>query len=148
MVTARPINVERALVDPRAVFKEPIEVLACADLDAAHKRQILECWRQDALELQADDDEAMSGSEESRLKRVLDAIRTLGAPDRRPGAGPLSGLSWQRGDRLLSAACWRHLPKPPAPASTIHVPCGRLVRCAARGSDLHERGLRLAIVQV
>jgi hypothetical protein len=24
------------------VFKEPIEVLACADLDAAHKRQILE----------------------------------------------------------------------------------------------------------
>jgi hypothetical protein len=28
MVTARPINVERALVDPRAVFKEPIEVLA------------------------------------------------------------------------------------------------------------------------
>ena len=37
MVTARPINVERALVDPRAVFNEPIEVLACADLDAAHK---------------------------------------------------------------------------------------------------------------
>ena len=53
MVTARPINVERALVDPRAVFKEPIDVLACADLDAAHKRQILECWHQDALELQA-----------------------------------------------------------------------------------------------
>ena len=45
MVTARPINVERALVDPRAVFQEPVEVLACADLDDAHKRQILECWR-------------------------------------------------------------------------------------------------------
>jgi hypothetical protein len=93
MVTARPINVERALVDPRAVFKEPIDVLACADLDAAHKRQILECWRQDALELQAADDEAMSGGEEPMLKRVLDAIRTLGAPDRRPAAGPLSRSS-------------------------------------------------------
>jgi hypothetical protein len=139
MVTARPINVERALVDPRAVFQEPVEVLACADLDEAHKRQILECWRQDALELQAADDEAMTGGEEPMLKRVL---------DRRPAPGPLSGLSWQRGDRLLSAACWRHLPKPPAPASTVHVPCGRLVRCAARGSDLHERGLGLAIVQV
>jgi hypothetical protein len=69
--------VERALVDPRAVFEEPIEVLACADLDAAHMRQILECWHQDALELQAADDEAMSGGEEPMLKRVLDAIRTL-----------------------------------------------------------------------
>jgi hypothetical protein len=77
MITARPINVERALVDPRSVFKEPIEVLACADLDDAHKRQILECWRPNALKLQAADDEAMSGGEEPMLKRVLDAIRTL-----------------------------------------------------------------------
>ena len=58
-----------------------------------HKRQILECWHQDALELQAADDEAMSGGEEPMLKRVLDAIRTLGAPDRRPAAGPLSRSS-------------------------------------------------------
>jgi hypothetical protein len=92
MAIATPINVERALVDPRAVFKEPIEVLACADLDAAHKRQILECWRQDALELQAADDEAMSGGEVPMLKRALDAIRTLGAPELRPAAGPLSRL--------------------------------------------------------
>jgi hypothetical protein len=91
MVTARPINVERALVDLRG---EGANRGAClCDLDAAHKRQILECWRQDASELQADDDEAMSGSEESMHKRVLDAIRALGAPDRRPAAGPLSRLS-------------------------------------------------------
>jgi hypothetical protein len=93
MVTARPINVERALVDPRAVFKAPIEVLACADLDDAHKRQILECWRQDALELQTADDEAMGGGEAPMLKRVLDAIRTLGGPAPHPAAGPLSRLS-------------------------------------------------------
>ena len=87
MAIARPINVERALVDPRAVFQEPVEVLACADLDDAHKRQILECWRQGALELQVADDEAMSGGEESRLKRVLDAIRTL---ERQTDAPPLA----------------------------------------------------------
>ena len=77
MVTARPINVERALVDPRAVFKEPIEALACVDLDAAHKRQILECWRQDALELQAADDEAMTGGEEPMdvLGGLLDRLQ-------------------------------------------------------------------------
>ena len=87
MVTVRPINVERALVDPRAVFKEPIEVLACANLDDAHKRLTLACWRQDALALQAADDVAMSGGEEPMRKRVLDAIRTLGAPAPRPAAG-------------------------------------------------------------
>ena len=92
MVTARPINVERALVDPRAMFQEPVEVLACADLDDAHKRQILECWRQSALELQVADDEAMTGGEEPMLKRVLDAIRTLGRQTDTP-AGPLSRLS-------------------------------------------------------
>jgi hypothetical protein len=64
-------------LDPRGVLKEPIEVLACADLDAVHKRQILECWRQDAPELRAAADEAMSGGEEPMLKRVLDASRTL-----------------------------------------------------------------------
>ena len=74
-------------MDPRAVFKEPIEVLACADLDDARKRQILECWRQDALELQAADDEAMTGGEEPMLKRVLDAIRTL---ERQTDAPPLA----------------------------------------------------------
>jgi hypothetical protein len=79
--------------DPRAVFKEPIEVLACADLDDAHKRRILECWRQDALELQTADDEAMGGGEVPMLKRVLDAIRTLGGPAPYPAAGPLSRLS-------------------------------------------------------
>jgi hypothetical protein len=90
MVSARPINVERGLVDPRAVFKAPIEVLACADLDDAHKRQILECWRQGAPELQTDDDESMSGGEEPMLKRVLDASRTL---ERQTGAQPLARLS-------------------------------------------------------
>ena len=73
------------------MFKTPIEVLACADLDAA--RQILECWRQDALELQAATDEAMSGSEEPMLKRVLDAHPHPWSADRRPAAGPLSRLS-------------------------------------------------------
>jgi hypothetical protein len=44
------------------------------------------------LELQADDDEAMTGGEEPMLKRVLDAIRTLGRQTDTP-AGPPSRLS-------------------------------------------------------
>jgi hypothetical protein len=64
-------------------------VLARADLDAAHKRQILERWRHDALELQIADDEAMSGGEAPMMQRVNDALIELerqtgiGAPHKR-----------------------------------------------------------------
>jgi hypothetical protein len=88
MVTARPINVERALVDPRAVFKDPIEVLAWRISMPPARVSSSSAWRQDALELQAPADEAMSGGEEPMLKRVLDAIRTLGA--RQTDAQPLA----------------------------------------------------------
>jgi hypothetical protein len=44
MITAKSINASvRSWT--RAVFNEPFEVLACADLDDDRKRQILECWR-------------------------------------------------------------------------------------------------------
>jgi hypothetical protein len=66
---------------------EPAEVLACSDLAATCKRQILERWRHDALELQTADDEAMSGGEEPMMQRLLDALNELerqtGAPRKR-----------------------------------------------------------------
>jgi len=54
MATAPPIDLDRVLLDPRSVFKEPAEVLSRADLDATRKRQILERWRQNDLERQTD----------------------------------------------------------------------------------------------
>ena len=83
MAAAPPIDLDHVLLDPRSVFKEPAEVLARADLDAARKRQILERWRHDALELQTADDEAMSGGEEPMMQRVLDALNEL---ERQTGA--------------------------------------------------------------
>jgi hypothetical protein len=80
------------------VFKEPAEVLACADLDVARKHQILERWRHDALELQTAGDEATSGGEAPMMQRVNDALLELerqtgvGAPHKRSitswGAAP------------------------------------------------------------
>jgi hypothetical protein len=78
----KPVDLDRALLDPRWVFREPAEVLACPDLDAAGKREILERWRHDALELQTADDEAMSGGEAPMLQRVNDALLEL---ERRTG---------------------------------------------------------------
>ena len=77
MATTRPIDFEHALLDPRSVFREPAEVLACAELDAARKREILERWRHDALELQTADDEAMGGGEVHMMQRVNDALLEL-----------------------------------------------------------------------
>ena len=72
-----PIDIDHALVDPRAVFGAPSEVLARTDLDASRKRQILERWRHDAIELQTADTEGMGGGEDSMLKRVSDALLAL-----------------------------------------------------------------------
>jgi hypothetical protein len=66
------------------VFNEPAEVLSLEDLDATRKRQILERWRHDALELQTAADEAMSGGEEPMMQRVNDALLEL---ERQTGVG-------------------------------------------------------------
>ena len=76
MAAIPPIDMDHVLLDPRSVFKEPAEVLARTDLDAVRKRQILERWRHDALELQTAD-EAMSGGEAPMMQRVNDALLEL-----------------------------------------------------------------------
>lgn len=77
MATASPIDFDHVLSDPRSVFGEPAEVLACADLDATRKRQILERWRHDALELQTAEGEGMGGGEQPMMQRVNDALVEL-----------------------------------------------------------------------
>ncbi len=77
MAAIPPIDMALVLLDLRSVFKEPAEVLARTDLDATRKRQILERWLHDALELQTADDEAMSGGEAPMMQRVNDALLEL-----------------------------------------------------------------------
>ena len=84
MALVAPMDLDHVLLDPRSVFKEPAEVLSLEDLDATRKRQILERWRHDALELQTADDEAMSGGEEPMMQRVNDALLEL---ERQTGVG-------------------------------------------------------------
>ena len=77
MATATPSDLDHVLLDPRSAFREPAEVLARSDLDAARRREILERWRHDALEVQTADDEAMSGGEAPMIQRVNDALLEL-----------------------------------------------------------------------
>ncbi|WP_431285501.1 hypothetical protein ACQW02_12130 [Humitalea sp. 24SJ18S-53] len=77
MANARPIDFDHALADPRAVFNEPADVLACADLDATRKRQVLERWHHDALELETAEGEGMAGGEQPMMQRVNAALAEL-----------------------------------------------------------------------
>ena len=75
------IDVEKALLDPGLVFKTPGEVLANNELSRAQKIEILRRWEYDVRELQVADEEGMEGPEPVTLDAVLDALRTLGAPE-------------------------------------------------------------------
>jgi hypothetical protein len=82
------IDVEKALLDPGLVFKTPGEVLANDELTRAQKIEILRRWEYDVRELQVADEEGMEGPEPVTLDAVLDALRTLGAPEDTENSAP------------------------------------------------------------
>jgi hypothetical protein len=82
------IDVEKALLDPGLVFKTPGEVLANNELTRAQKIEILRRWEYDVRELQVADEEGMEGPEPVTLDAVLDALRTLGAPEDTENSAP------------------------------------------------------------
>jgi hypothetical protein len=85
-------ELERAVVQPWSVYKEPEEVLADSRLDDTQKRRVLESWERDARELAVAEDENMAGGEPNRLGAVLEALAKLPAEDERPrGPATLHG---------------------------------------------------------
>jgi hypothetical protein len=82
------IDVEKALLDPGLVFTTPAEVLANNELTRAQKIEILRRWEYDVRELQVADEEGMEGPEPVTLDAVLDALRTLGAPEDTENSAP------------------------------------------------------------
>jgi hypothetical protein len=76
-LAARPdaSDLERALLDPTAVFRTPEEVLARQDLTRDQKAAIRQRWRYDAIELEVAETEGMRDGEPDLLDRVLDALR-------------------------------------------------------------------------
>jgi hypothetical protein len=73
-------DLERALLDPTAVFTLPEEVLQRDDLSREQKAAILRRWAYDARELEVAEDEGMRDGEPDLLDRVLRALDELKAP--------------------------------------------------------------------
>jgi outer membrane lipoprotein SlyB len=73
-------DLERALLDPTAVFQVPEQVLRRDDLSREQKAAILRRWAYDARELEVAEDEGMRDGEPDLLDRVLQALNELSRP--------------------------------------------------------------------
>jgi hypothetical protein len=71
-------ELDRALVNPAAVFRSPEEVVRHPLLTLDCKREILWRWAWDEYLLELAAEEGMSGSDASRLPEVRSALRLLG----------------------------------------------------------------------
>jgi hypothetical protein len=76
------IDVEKALLNPAAVFKTPQQVIDTNDLSRNQKIEVLRRWEYDVREIQVLDDESTTAKETHAvtLDSVLAALRSLGAP--------------------------------------------------------------------
>lgn len=86
-MTQTVIDTEKAIKDPSAVFKDPMDVVRAEGLSMDDKHEILRVWEEDARELQVAAEENMAGGEPDRLQDVLRAKAAL-EPDaeERPSA--------------------------------------------------------------
>jgi len=75
----RPLDLRKALLDPAGSFAEPDDILRDTRLSPEQKRQLLEQWERDAVNLSVAETEGMAGGEENRLTRVRRALDRLGA---------------------------------------------------------------------
>jgi hypothetical protein len=81
LANPRAGDLERALLDPTLVFRDPEEVLRRDDLTRDQKTMILQRWAYDARQLEVAEGEGMRGDgEPDVLDRVLRVLDELGAP--------------------------------------------------------------------
>lgn len=85
---AKKIDVQKALLDPGSVFKEPMDVVRNEDITRDQKIKILRRWEYDARELQVAEEENMIGSDPSKLELVLNALNILDAKIDRDKSAP------------------------------------------------------------
>ncbi len=75
-------DIEKAMLDPTAVFRTPEEVLVREDMSREQKIEVLRRWAYDARQLQVAEEENMGGQESDILDEILRALHALDAwPD-------------------------------------------------------------------
>jgi hypothetical protein len=83
-----PIDLQRALLDPGAVFASPREVLHCSELSTQQKIELLRRWEYDAAELAVALEEGMPGRDDDLQRQILLALGELHAKIDTEHVGP------------------------------------------------------------
>jgi len=86
--TRSPVDVQRALLDPGAVFTSPREVLQSDELSREQKIEILRRWEYDAAGYAVALEEGMPGGEDDLQRQILLALEQLGASTDTEHVGP------------------------------------------------------------
>jgi len=84
---------ERALADPKSVFKMPSAIVNEDKLSKQEKIKVLGQWEQDARLIQVAEEESMGGGEASMLADVRKALMEIrGCAEEQPGTPTKSGI--------------------------------------------------------
>ena len=93
MPTSGQTLFERALADPKSVFKVPSAIVNESKLSKQEKIKVLGQWEQDARLIQVAEEEAMSGGEGSMLADVRKALQQIrGNAEEQKGTPTKSGI--------------------------------------------------------
>jgi len=98
-------DLDRALVNPSAVFSSPAEIVRHPLLSHFSKREILLRWAWDEYLLDTAGDDGMPDGPPSRLGEVRAALLDLGEDwDPHPAAPAAFAFAWHQDERLSLAA--------------------------------------------
>ena len=71
------MDLEKAKLNPAAVFKSPQEVVSSQELSREQKIEILRRWEQDAMSMEVAEEEGMPGAQPKLLQSIRAALHAL-----------------------------------------------------------------------
>ena len=82
------MDLEKAKLNPAAVFKSPQEVVSSQELSRQQKIEILQRWEQDATLMEVAEEEGMPGPQPKLLQPIRDALHALDCWPDTENSGP------------------------------------------------------------
>ena len=71
------MDLEKAKLNPAAVYKTPQEIVSSQELSREQKLEILRRWEQDAMSMEVAEEEGMPGPQLKLLQPIRDALHAL-----------------------------------------------------------------------
>ena len=71
------MDLEKAKLNPAAVFKSPQEVVSSQEWSREQKLEILRRWEQDAMSMEVAEEEGMPGPQPKLLQPIREALHAL-----------------------------------------------------------------------